>query len=135
MTNGKFRERRSAFRDEPVSGEETPRTETSREVRDVPSEATEDEIESRDPIEHIELPEPSFLEIVQYLALQAMQFMGEMPMGPDGERRVLPDQAKHFIDLLDILRERTEGNLSDDEAQICEQLLADLRVRFLQLSP
>lgn len=135
MTNGKFRERRSAFSDEHVSDEDTARAESSREAREAPPEATEDEIKSRDPIEHIELPEPSFLEIVQYLALQAMQFMGDVPMGPDAERRVLPDQAKHFIDLLDILRERTEGNLSDDEVQIVEQLLADLRVRFLQLSP
>lgn len=129
MTNGKFRERRSAFTDETVSGAETPD-----EVRETPPELTTDEV-SGDPIEHIELPEPSFLEIVQYLALQAMQFMGDVPIAADGERRVLPDQAKHFIDLLEILRERTEGNLSGEESQILEQLLADLRVRFLQLSP
>ena len=130
MTNGKFRERRSAFSDEKRSGAETPA-----EVRDSPPEPTVDEVPSRDPIEHIELPEPSFLEIVQYLALQAMQFMGDVPIGAEGERRVLPDQAKHFIDLLEILHERTEGNLSEQESQILEQLLADLRVRFLQLSP
>lgn len=130
MTNGKFRERRSAFSDEKRSS-----AEASAEVRESPPEPTVDEVLSRDPIEHIELPEPSFLEIVQYLALQAMQFMGDVPIGAEGERRVLPDQAKHFIDLLEILRERTEGNLSEQERQILEQLLADLRVRFLQLSP
>jgi len=130
MTDGKFRERRSAFSDEMASGAETPS-----EVWEAPPEPIRDEVVSRDPIDHIELPEPSFLEIVQYLALQAMQFMGDMPIGADGERRVLPDQAKHFIDLLEILHHRTEGNLSDAEAQILEQLLADLQVRFLQLSP
>ncbi len=130
MTDGRFRERRSAFSDEAASGAETPS-----EVREAPPEPIRDEVVSRDPIDHIELPEPSFLEIVQYLALQAMQFMGDVPIGADGERRVLPDQAKHFIDLLEILHHRTEGNLSDAEAQILEQLLADLQVRFLQLSP
>ena len=130
MTDGKFRDRRSAFSDEAVSDAKTPS-----EVREAEPEPIRDEVVSRDPIDHIELPEPSFLEIVQYLALQAMQFMGDVPIGADGERRVLPDQAKHFIDLLEILHHRTEGNLSDAEAQILEQLLADLQVRFLQLSP
>jgi hypothetical protein len=130
MTDGKFRERRSAFSDETGLGAEIPS-----EVRETPPEPIRDEVVSRDPVDHIELPEPSFLEIVQYLALQAMQFMGDVPIGADGERRVLPDQAKHFIDLLEILHHRTEGNLSDAEAQILEQILADLQVRFLQLSP
>lgn len=130
MTNGKFRERRSAFSDEQESGAKTPR-----EIPETPVEPARDKVSPRDPIEHIELPEPLFLEIVHYLALQARQFMGDVPIDADGERRLFPDPAKHFIDLLEILQQRTEGNLSDEEAQILEQLLADLRVRFLQLSP
>lgn len=81
------------------------------------------------------LPAPSFAEIVQVFALQALQFLGEVPLNEAGERHVFPEEAKHFIDLLGILQERTRGNLSPDESRFLEQLLADLRVRYLRIQP
>lgn len=87
-----------------------------------------------DALDQIEIPDASFLELVQPLEIQALQFLGEIPLSPAGEKRVMPRWAKHVIDLLGILEARTQGQLAEDEAQYLEQVLADLRVRYLRLS-
>jgi hypothetical protein len=40
--------------------------------------------------------------------------------------------AKHAIDLLTVLEEKTKGNLSSEEQQILESLLFDLRLRYVE---
>jgi hypothetical protein len=82
----------------------------------------------------VEVPEPSFYEIVQPLEIQALQFLGELPLTSDGRRGVLPAWAKHVIDLLGILEERTRGNLTPEESQYLEQVLSDLRIRYVRAS-
>ena len=79
----------------------------------------------------LELPEPSFNEIVYEYAIRAQQFLGETPMTREGHRHVLPNYAKHMIDLLGILEDRTRGNLTPEEAQLLEQILADLRIQYV----
>lgn len=79
------------------------------------------------------LPAPSFVEIVQVFALQALQFLGEVPLNEAGERHVYPEEAKHFIDLLGILEQKTRGNLTPEETRFLEQLLSDLRLRYLKV--
>ncbi len=61
-----------------------------------------------------------------------MADMGEGP-GPDGGNpsRNLP-MAKHAIDLLSVLEDKTKGNLTAEEAQLLESLLFDLRLRYVE---
>lgn len=141
MTEREFRERRSAFADDsPKSAKErapeTPVIDVESEAPSkAPSEtaATESGVEG-DPLAGMSLPDPSFVEIVQILAVQALQLMGADPFGTgETESRVFPDQARRFIDLLDILQQRTQGNLSPEEANVLEQVLTDLRTQFLRL--
>lgn len=87
-----------------------------------------------DRLDQIEIPEASFLEIVQPLEIQALQFLGEVPLTESGEKRVLPRWAKHVIDLLGLLEERTRGNLPEDEMQYLDQVLTELRMRYLRVS-
>ncbi|HUP01995.1 MAG TPA: DUF1844 domain-containing protein [Gemmatimonadota bacterium] len=156
MTESKFRERRSAFVEEDEEGQE----ETDEALAAEPSPAEPSSAgpppaaapragptetgplgareEDRDggefdPLEGIELPEASFLEIVQYFAIQAIQFLGDMPLNEEGERRVMPREAKHFIDLLGILEDRTRGNLTAEEARYLDGILTDLRLRYLRI--
>lgn len=82
----------------------------------------------------VDVPEPSFYEIVQPLEIQALQFLGEIPLTADGQRSVLPRWAKHVIDLLGIIEDRTRGNLSAEEAQYLEQVLSDLRTRYVRVA-
>jgi hypothetical protein len=55
--------------------------------------------------------------------------------GPGGEP-IPPnlEAAKHFIDLLRVLEEKTQGNLSDDEKKMLDQTLYELQMRFVQMA-
>lgn len=50
---------------------------------------------------------------------------------PSGQRTVDLQQAKQAIDLLEVLQERTKGNLTPEEERLLESVLFDLRMRFL----
>ncbi len=80
------------------------------------------------------LPEPSFAELVNIIMVQALAALGMLP-GPKGERmQPQPDVAKHFIDMLQLLEEKTKGNLSDEEKQLIDQVLYESRMAFVQAS-
>jgi hypothetical protein len=78
------------------------------------------------------LPPADFATLVLSLGSSAVMYMGEAP-GPDGKKppRNLP-MAKHAIDLLTVLEEKTKGNLTPEEGQILESLLFDLRLRYVE---
>lgn len=78
------------------------------------------------------VPEPSFLEIVNLLGMQAAVALGGM-MTQSGER--LPTDlpaAKYFIDLLQVLQEKTAANLDVEEKQVLNTVVHDLRMRFVE---
>lgn len=78
------------------------------------------------------LPPADFATLVLSLGSSAVMYLGEAP-GPDGKKapRNMP-MAKHAIDLLTVLEEKTKGNLTPEEAQILESLLFDLRLRYVE---
>ena len=80
-----------------------------------------------------ELPAADFSYLVVFLATQAMLCMGEQPDPMTGEtvEKNLPG-AKHAIDLLGVIQDKTQGNLSDEEHQLLEGVLYDLRIRYVQ---
>jgi len=72
-----------------------------------------------------------FLEIVNLLAMQAAIAMGGF-QGPSGERiPPNPPAAKLYIDLLDVLEQKTRGNLADAEKTALESVLYELRMQFV----
>lgn len=79
------------------------------------------------------LPPADFQTIVSLLATQAMMSLGALPNPLDGATTVHPQQAKHFIDLLAVLEEKTRGNLSAAESAGLERLLHELRMVFLSV--
>ena len=78
------------------------------------------------------LPPADFATLVLSLGSSAVMYLGQED-GPDGKKttRNLP-MAKHAIDLLTVLEEKTKGNLSAEEDQILESLLFDLRLRYVE---
>lgn len=79
------------------------------------------------------VPEASFTELVNIIVMQAMASLGAFA-GPDG--RPMPPQpeaAKHFIDLLQVLEEKTRGNLTDEEKSLLDQVLYETRMAFVQI--
>jgi hypothetical protein len=82
----------------------------------------------------IPLPPPSFGFLVLSLRAQAEMQLGLMQFGE--EEKAEPDLllARHTIDLLGILLEKTKGNLSLEEHRMLENSLTELRFRFVQVS-
>lgn len=76
-------------------------------------------------------PEPSFELLITTFSMQAMAAMGLMG-GPGGSAEP-PDlgMARHLIDLLGVIEEKTKGNLTTEEAAMLEQMLHQLRMLYL----
>jgi hypothetical protein len=83
---------------------------------------------------HIPLPPASFSFLVLSLRAQAEMQLGLMQFGE--EKGAEPDLplARHSIDLLGILFEKTKGNLTLEENRLLENSLTELRFRFVQVS-
>ncbi|NLX12675.1 MAG: DUF1844 domain-containing protein [Phycisphaerales bacterium] len=81
------------------------------------------------------LAEPSFVEIIQMILLQASIGLGGY-QDPQTGHQLPPNMmvAKHYIDLLALLGEKTAGNLDETEKRILEGALHELRMAFVQVS-
>ena len=60
--------------------------------------------------------------------------LGLMPYGEEEHPKPELDLARHSIDMLGILAEKTKGNLSLEEQRMLENSLTELRFRFVQVS-
>lgn len=75
-----------------------------------------------------------FVEMVMMQAQQAAMFLGQMP-APDGSQpEPNLEYARLFIDQLEMLQEKTRGNLSSEESQVLGGVLSDLRLAFVKAS-
>jgi hypothetical protein len=78
------------------------------------------------------LPEASFAALISSLAAQALVGLGQV-RDPTSKKPVLDlEQAKFTIDLLQVLSDKTKGNLDPDERRQIDGLLYDLRMRYVQ---
>jgi hypothetical protein len=82
----------------------------------------------------IQIPQASFLLFVSGIATQAYVHLGlvENPLTKKKEKDL--DQAKYLIDVLNILEEKTKGNLTKDEQNYFQSLLYDLRMAYVECS-
>jgi len=77
------------------------------------------------------LPPPSLSLLASSLGMQAMVAMG-LVVGPDGEKPDIDlDEAKHAIDMLDVLWQKTEGNRTAEETAMLDHLLHELRLGYV----
>jgi hypothetical protein len=68
------------------------------------------------------------------LASNAAASLGMMPHPVTGETGVDLKTAKHWIDVLGMLEQKTRGNLDPQEEQMLESLLADLRMQYVSFT-
>jgi uncharacterized protein DUF1844 len=78
-----------------------------------------------------ELGGPSFFDLVAMLAEPVPIYLGDAAL-PDGEDATNLEMARFYIDLLAVLRQKSAGNLTAEEAAFLEDLLYRLRVRYVQ---
>ncbi|MCM8781399.1 MAG: DUF1844 domain-containing protein [Candidatus Omnitrophica bacterium] len=76
-------------------------------------------------------PEPDFKFFVTTLALQASIFLGILEDPNTHRKEENMPQAKFIIDTLDMLRQKTKGNLSKEETDLLENILYELRMQYV----
>ena len=80
------------------------------------------------------LPAVDFHTFVLSLGSSALLHLGELEHPEAGDRQKDLPLAKHTIDILSMLQEKTKGNLTAAEEKLMESLLYDLRLRYVSAS-
>jgi hypothetical protein len=78
------------------------------------------------------LPPLEFASLVILLYFPALIQLGLMPDPVSGERRENLTLAKRNIDLLDLLKDKTKGNLNAEEEKFLEEALSQLKMAYLK---
>jgi hypothetical protein len=90
-----------------------------------------DEINKPQPQKGFVPPEADFKFFITTLTLQASIALGHMANPSTGQTEKDPVQAKFIIDTLAMLQEKTRGNLNQEETDLLENLLYELRTAYL----
>jgi hypothetical protein len=80
------------------------------------------------------LPEVNFSTFIVSLSTEILFHLGEIAHPGTGERRKDLVLAKHAIDTLAMMQEKTKGNLIEEEQKLLESMLYDLRMCFIRAS-
>ena len=89
--------------------------------------------EARQEEQDFPLPPASFTFLTLSLRAQAEMQLGLMAYGDEKPEPNLP-LARHTIDMMAVLQEKTKGNLTIEEQRLLENSLTELRFRFVQVS-
>jgi hypothetical protein len=88
--------------------------------------------ESQSQTSQASLPEINFSTFVISLSTQALMHLGEIANPLSGKSEMDVPDAKQMIDVLGMLQEKTRGNLDASEARLIEDLLFDLRMKYVE---
>ncbi|NOT48630.1 MAG: DUF1844 domain-containing protein [Acidobacteria bacterium] len=75
----------------------------------------------------------SFVNFLSTLATNAAASLGAVPHPATGKRSVDLETGKYWLDVLGMIRDKTIGNLHNQEARLLEGLLADLRMQYVTM--
>ena len=121
------------------SSKQTPRADEDWKSR-VQSEAaaeSQDETPAADSprdIDESRLPPANVTTLISMLSTQAMVSLGLIADPTTNKAEPRPALARHFIDMLGVVEEKTRGNLTTEEAQLLESALHELRMAFVHVS-
>ncbi len=77
------------------------------------------------------LPPVNFSTLILSLSTSALLHFGEIPDPISNETRKDLVMAKHTIDTISLLKEKTEGNLEEDENKLIASVLHDLKIKYV----
>jgi len=80
------------------------------------------------------MPQASFATLVNSLAVQALLALGGYEDPKTKKRLVDLELAKHHIDTLAVLEEKTKGNLTEEEKRILDKALYETRMQYVQFA-
>jgi hypothetical protein len=75
-----------------------------------------------------------FIEFVMMHAQNAALFLGQIPNPKTGEAEVNLDLARMFIDQLEMIQEKTRGNLTNEETTVLRNALSNLQMAYVEAS-
>jgi len=125
------RDRRQFTPDGEVRTEAETKRDDAKAAGQAETEAKKDECQHREPVK---LPEINFPSFILSLSSSALLHFGEIPDPVTGTKERNLPMAKQTIDILGILKEKTQGNLTNDEEQLIDNLLHDLRIKYVEES-
>ena len=79
-----------------------------------------------------EMPAGEFSMFLSSLSMQAMMALGEVAHPVTGAAQMDLEQARYLVDVLGVLQEKTQGNLTPEEAELMEGLLYELRMKYVE---
>ncbi len=79
-------------------------------------------------------PQADFKFFITTLGIQASIFMGVLENPATGKTEENLPQAKFMIDTLDIVKEKTKGNLTSEESTLLENILYELKMLYVNKS-
>ena len=117
----------------------SPETGEARETSEEPkgftlsgaSEASNESQSTTPPVDE-SVPEINFSTFIISLSTQALMHLGEIPNPMSGKSETDVPVAKQMIDILGMLREKSRGNLDGGEQRLMEDILFDLRMKYVE---
>ena len=82
--------------------------------------------------QRVPLPEVNFNSLIFSLSSSALLHLGEIADPQTGEKNRDLSLAKHTIDTIGMLKEKTKGNLEEEEKKFLDSILTDLRWRYVK---
>ena len=82
--------------------------------------------------QEVPLPEISFINLIFSLSTSALIQLGEIQDPVTQQLAKNIPLAKQTIDLIGMLKEKAKGNLTSDEEKLLENILYDLRMRYVK---
>ncbi len=88
--------------------------------------------EEKQPQTQEQEPQLDFFNYIASLGFQTMIFLGEMPNPLTNQIDKNLKQAKFLIDTMTIIREKTTGNLTKEEAELLNGSIYELQLRYVE---
>lgn len=115
-----------------------PKIEEQKVAESIPEPIINEDFADEPELDETEIPganDPaSFVNFLSTLATNAAASLGAMPHPVTGQRSVDLESGKYWIDVLSMLKEKTQNNLHPQEQGLLDGILGDLRMQFVQIN-
>lgn len=92
----------------------------------------EKKIPDLEDIPDVPFPAPSLMSLTESIATQALVSLGLIPNPMTGKAVVRLNQAKHLIDTVELINEKTKGNQTEEETKFIDGLMHELHMFYIR---
>jgi hypothetical protein len=110
-----------------IKEEETKESYADTKEAEKPEEPVETDKKPSEP-----LPPPDFITLVVSMGASALMYLGDTPDADSEKHGKNLKLIRHTIDMIEMLEEKTKGNLTSAESKVVKDLLSDLKMRYVR---